>query len=323
MKKILCLLLFALVLGWGGFAEAQQAGKVPRIGYLGGSVNDKNREAFQQGLRERGYVEGKNIVIEYRWVEGRTEEIPDLVAELVRLKVDVIVTGVTLAAQAARKLTTKVPIVIVGTGDPVGTGLVASLARPGGNITGLSSLAPELSGKRVELLKESFPKVSRVGVFWNPASPSNALSWKETEAAARPAALRLQSLEVKSTKDFEGAFAAAVKGRVDALITIRDNVTNTGRPQIVAFAAKHRLPGIYPSVDYVEDGGLMSYAPDFRVMYRRAAIYVDKILKGTKPEDLPVEQPMKFEFVVNLKTAKQIGLTIPPNVLVRADRVIR
>ena len=321
-KKIAVSLLVALILASVHITEAQQPKKVPRIGYLSTRA-DQNHEAFRQGLRELGYVEGKNIVIESRWAEGRTEEIPDLVAELVRLKVDVIVTGLTLAAQAARKLTTTVPIVIVGTGDPVGTGLVASLARPGGNITGLSGLAPELSGKRLELLKESFPKVSRVGVFWNPASPSNAISWKETQAAARPAAVQLHSLEVKSSKDFERAFGAAVKDRVDALITIRDAVTNTGRQQIVAFAAKHRLPAIYPSADYVEGGGLMSYAPDFRDMYRRAAVFVDKILKGTKPADLPVEQPMKFEFIVNLKAAKQIGVTVPPNVLVRADKVIR
>ena len=321
-KKVFAFLVSMVMLVAGFLADAQQPTKIPRLGYLSAS-NDQNREAFRQGLRQLGYVEGKNVVIEYRYAEGRTEQISDLAAELVRLKVDVIVTGSTLAAQTARKLNTTVPIVIVGTGDPVGTGLVASLARPGGNVTGLSGLAPELSGKRLELLKESFPKVSRVGVFWNPASPSNAISWKETEAAARPAAVQLQSLEVKSSKDFEGAFGAAVKERVNALITIRDNVTNTGRQQIVAFAAKHRLPAIYPSAEYVEVDGLMSYAPDFRDIYRRAAAYVDKILKGAKPADLPVEQPMKFELVINLKAAKQIGLTIPQSVLYRADKVIK
>ena len=325
MKNIFGLILLIAIFGWGGFADAQQAKKVYRIGYLGSSAASSSAliDAFRQGLRERGYVEGKNIVVEARWTEGKTETIPDLTAELVRLNVDMIVTSITLAVQAARKLTTTIPIIVVGIGDPVGTGLVASLARPGGNVTGLSGLAPELSGKRVDLLKEAFPKVSRVGVFWNPASPSNALGWKETEAAARPAAIQLKSLEVKSPDDFERAFGIAAKERVNALIVIRDNVFSVGRQQILAFAAKRRLPAIYPAEEYVEVGGLMSYGPDLPDIFRRAATYVDKILKGTKPADLPVEQPMKFEFIVNLKTAKQIGLTIAPNVLVRADRVIR
>ena len=325
MKNIFGLILLLAIFGWGGFADAQQAKKVYRIGYLGSSAASSSAliDAFRQGLRERGYVEGKNIVVEARWTEGKTETIPDLTAELVRLNVDMIVTSITLAVQAARKLTATIPIIVVGIGDPVGTGLVASLARPGGNVTGLSSLAPELSGKRVDLLKEAFPKVSRVGVFWNPASTSNALGWKETEAAARPAAIQLKSLEVKSPDDFERAFGIAAKERVNALIVIRDNVFSVGRQQVLAFAAKRRLPAIYPAAEYVEVGGLMSYGPDLPDIFRRAATYVDKILKGTKPADLPVEQPMKFEFIVNLKTAKQIGLTIAPNVLVRADRVIR
>lgn len=323
MKNFLLVLLVVTVFSGGGVADAQQLAKMPRVGYLSGSQFNQYREAFQRGLRERGYVEGKNIAVEYRYAEGNTERVPELAAELVHLKVDVMVTGVTLAAQAAKKLTTTIPIVVVGVGDPVATGLVASLARPGGNVTGLSGLAPELSGKRLELLKESFSKISRVGVFWNPASPSNVLNWKETQGAAKAAALRLQSLEVKSTKDFERVLAVAAKERADALITIRDNVTNSGRQQIIAFAAKRRLPAMYPAEEYVDDGGLMSYAPDFPDMYRRAAVFVDKILKGTKPEDLPVEQPMRFEFVVNLKTAKEAGLTIEPNVLVRANRVIR
>ena len=321
-KLILNLAALVLVSLLAQIAQAQQAKKVPLIGYLSATA-DQKREAFRQGLRALGYVEGKNIIIEYRYLEGKTEPIPDLTAELVRLNVDVIVTGSTLAAQAARKLTTTIPIIVVGVGDPVGTGLVASLAHPGGNITGLSGLAPELSGKRLELLKEAFPKVSRVGVFWNPASPSNALGWKETEAAARPAAVKLQSLEVRSPDDFERVFRAATKERVNAFIVIRDNVTNIGKQKIIAFAAKHRLPAMYPDTEYVENGGLMSYAPDFLDIFRRAATHVDKILKGTKPADIPVEQPMKFEFVVNLKTAQQTGLTVPPNVLVRANRVIR
>ncbi len=324
MKRIFCLFLIIVILGAGAIADAQQSKKIPRIGYLGGASRDPTRvEAFRQGLRELGYVEGKNVVIEYRWAEGDTARIPDLMAELVRLNVDMIVTSITLAVQTAKQLTTTIPIVVVGIGDPVGTGLVASLARPGGNVTGLSGLAPELSGKRVDLLKEAFPKVSRIAVFWNPASPSNKLGYKETEVAAQAAAVQLQSLEVRGPDDFRRAFETAEKKRADSLIVIRDNVTDTHRQQIVAFAAKKRLPAIYPIVDFVEEGGLMSYAPDFRAIYRRAAIYVDKILKGTKPEDLPVEQPMKFEFVVNLKAAKQIGVTIPPNVLVRADKVIR
>jgi putative ABC transport system substrate-binding protein len=321
-KRIIGFALSAMLFALSVSAQAQQAKKVPRIGYLSATA-DQKREAFLQGLRALGYVEGKNIVIEYRWLEGKTEPIPDLTAELVRLNVDVIVTGSTLVAQAARKLTTTIPIVVVGVGDPVGTGLVASLAHPGGNVTGLSGLAPELSGKRLELLKEAFPKVSRVGVFWNPASPSNALNWKETEAAGRAAAVKLQSLEVRSPDDFERAFRGTTKERVNAFIVIRDNVTNVGKQKIIAFAAKHRLPAMYPDTEYVENGGLMSYAPDFLDIFRRAATHVDKILKGTKPADLPVEQPMKFEFVVNLKTANQTALTVPPNVLVRANRVIR
>jgi ABC-type uncharacterized transport system substrate-binding protein len=306
----------------GSVAQAQQAKKVPRIGYLSARADEK-LEAFRQGLRALGYVEGKNIIIEYRYLEGKTEPIPDLTAELVRLNVDVIVTSTTLAAQVARKLTTTIPIIVVGVGDPVATGLVASLARPGGNITGLSGLAPELSGKRLELLQEAFPKVSRVGVFWNPASPSNALGWKETGVAGRAAGIQLKSLEVKGPDDFERVFKTAAKERVNALIVIRDNVTNVNKQKIIAFAAKHRLPAMYPDTEYVENGGLMSYAPDFLDIFRRAATHVDKILKGTKPADIPVEQPMKFEFVVNLKTATQTALTVPPNVLVRANRVIK
>ena len=308
-------------------AEAQQPAKISRIGFVSGTGDPNTQgplvEAFRQGLRDLGYIEGKNILVEYRFVEGQQDRIPSLVAELVQLKADVIVTSITLAAQAAKRLTTTIPIVIVGTGDPVGTGLVASLARPGGNVTGFSGLAPELSGKRLELLKEAFPKVSRVAVFWNPTSPSNVNSWKATQAAARPLAVQLQSLELRAPNDFGLAFGTATRERSDALIAIRDNLTDSHRRQIVAFAAKNRLPAMYPMKEYAEDDGLMAYAPDFRDIFRRAAIYVDRILKGTKPADLPVEQPMKFEFVINLKTAKQIGLTIPQSVLFRADKVIK
>jgi len=327
-KKIIGLALGALLFALSVLAQAQQAKKVPQVGILS-SISDPSSSpslsvgAFRKGLRDLGYIEGKNILIEYRNAEGKLDRLPELAAELVRLKVDVIVTGITLAAQATKRLTTTIPIVLLGSGDPVGTGLVASLARPGGNVTGLSGGGPELNGKRLELLKEAFPKVSRVAVFWNPSSPSNAISWNETQAAARPLAVQLQSLEVRAANDFGLAFGAATREHADALIVIRDNVTNNHRRQIVAFAAKNRLPAMYPMTEYAEDGGLMAYAPDFLDIQRRAATYVDKILKGAKPADLPVEQPMKFELVINLKTAKALGLTIPPNVLARADKVIR
>jgi putative ABC transport system substrate-binding protein len=305
-----------------GAAGAQQPSKIPRVVFVG-SANNPNRDSFREALRELGYVEGRNIVIDFSPPQGRTDQWSELMAELVRAKVELIVTTVTLAAQAAKKLTTTIPIVIVGTGDPLGTGLVASLARPGGNVTGLSGLAPELSGKRLDLLKEAFPKISRIAVFWNPTSPSNAISWKETQTAAQTMGVQLQSLEVRSIGDFEVKFRTATKDHAEAIVVIRDNLMNESRREIIAFAAKSRLPAMYPAREYVEDGGLISYAPDFSALYRRAAFYVDKILKGTKPADLPVEQPTKFEFVVNLKTAKQIGLTIPQSVLYRADRVIK
>jgi len=305
-----------------GATEAQQPGKIPRVVFVG-SANNPNLALFRDALRELGHVEGRNIVIDFPPPQGRTDQWPDLMADLVRTKVDVIVTSVTLAAQAAKKLTTTIPIVIVSTGDPVGTGLVASLARPGGNVTGLSGLAPELSGKRLELFKEAFPKVSRIAVFWNPTSPSNAISWKETQTAAQTMGLQLISLEVRSVGELEVKFRTAIKDHAEAIVVIRDNIMNESRREIIAFAAKSRLPAMYPAREYVEDGGLISYGPDFSALYRRAAFYVDKILKGTKPAELPVEQPKKFEFIINLKTAKQIGLTIPPNVLARADKVIR
>jgi putative ABC transport system substrate-binding protein len=326
MKKaaVLSILVVAVQLAVGVRAEAEQAKKVPRVVFIGAiGAHDQNLAAFRQGLRELGYVEGQNIVVETRSFEGQSDRLTELAAELVREKFDVLVTPTTVVAQAVRKLSTMIAIVIVATGDPIGTGLVASLAHPGGNVTGLSGLGPELSGKRLELLKEAFPKISHVAVFWNTNSPSNAISWKETQAAALPLAVQLQSLEVRSADDFERAFRAAASKHAEALITIRDVLTNTHRKEIVAFAAKSRLPAMYPTAEFAEEGGLMSYAPDFRDLFWRAAVYVDKILNGTKPADLPVEQPMKFEFVINLKTAKQIGLTIPPNVLVRADRVIK
>jgi putative ABC transport system substrate-binding protein len=280
-------------------------------------------EAFRQGLRELGYVEGKNIVIEWRSTEDKPDRLPALATELVSLKVDVIVTGGPSATRAAKGATSTIPIVMSTDPDPVANGFVASLARPGGNITGLATLAPELSGKRLELLKETVPKLSRVAVFGTSTTPGNAQNIKETELAARAFGLQLQSLDVRAPKDMETAFRAAGKARAESIIVLSGPMVNSHRSQIVDLAVKSRLPAIYPWPEYVEDGGLMSYGPSLTDLNRRAATYVDKILKGRKPADLPVEQPIKFEFIVNLKAAKQIGLTIPPNVLVRADRVIR
>jgi putative ABC transport system substrate-binding protein len=286
------------------------------------SANSTRRDAFLQGLRDLGYVDGKNIAIEYRYTEGELDRLPDLAAELVRLNVDVIVTGAISSVRAAKKATATIPIVFASVGDAVDSGLVSSLARPGGNATGLTFLAPELDGKRLELLKEAFPKVTRVAFLWRvPAARGDPL--KEAEAVAKPLGLRLQSLGVRGPDDFESAFKAAKSGGAEALILTSNPLANTHRARIVDLAAKNRLPGIYPSTDFVKAGGLMSYAPDFLYNWRRAATYVDKILKGTKPADLPVEQPKKFEFVINLKAAKEIGVTIPPNVLARADKVLK
>jgi putative ABC transport system substrate-binding protein len=301
--------------------------KIPRIGFLSGgsptTTSPARYEAFRQRLRELGYVEGKNIVIEYRWVEGKLDRFPALAAELVRLKVDVIVTWGPTATLAAKEATNTIPIVMANDADPVASGVVASLARPGGNITGFSTLSPELSGKRLELLKETVPKLSRVAVLGASTSTSSALALKETELAAGVLGVRLQYLDVLDPKDIETAFREAVKGRADAVLVLPTAVLSSQRKEIVDLAVKSRLPAIYPLTQYTEAGGLMSYEPNLADMWRRAATYVDKILKGTRPADLPVEQPMRFEFVINLKAAKQIGFTIPPNVLVRADRVIR
>ena len=279
--------------------------------------------AFRQRLRELGYVDGQNIAFEVRSAEGRAERLPDLAADLVRLKVDVIVAGGTPAPLAAKRATTAIPIVMASAGDPVGSGLVASLARPGGNVTGLSLLVPELGGKRLQLLKEVVPGVSRVAVLWNAANPYPVLVWRQTEAAARALGVHLQSLDVRGPDDLEGAFAAATRGRAGALITVEDPLTFGQRKRIVDFAARARLPAMYGFREFVDAGGLMSYAASLADLSRRAATYVDKILKGAKPADLPVEQPTKFELVINLKTAKALGLTIPPSVLIRADQVIQ
>ena len=307
-------------------ADAQQPAKVARIGHLGTAdrvAAGHLLEAFRQGLRELGWVEGKNIAIEVRYAEGRYERLPDLAAELVRLKVDVIVAAGTQAALAAKQATSTIPIVMAAVGDPVATGLVASLARPGGNLTGPSLMLPELIGKQLELLKEVVPKVSRVAVLWNSANPLGPPQMREAEGAARALRVRLQLLDVRDPNDFDTAFAAMTKERAGALLVIPDVVFVTHRARVADLAAKSRLPAVYWTRELVEAGGLMAYGANIPDMYRRAATYVDKILKGTKPGDLPIEQPTRFELVINLKTAKALGLTIPQSLRLRADQVIQ
>ena len=308
-------------------AEAQQAGKVPRIGYLGNSSPDLERDldqAFRQGLRELGYVEGQNIVVEYRWAEGKFDRLPTLAAELVHLQVDVIVTAATPGTLAAMRATSTIPLVMAVSADAVGNRLVASLARPGGNVTGSSTGTHELDAKRLELLKEAFPRISRVAFIWNPANPANLLGSKETRLAARALGMTLEPVvAVRGANEVADAFATITRGRPDALFVIADRFLLTQRARIVDFAAKHRLPATYPYREYVVAGGLMSYAPSFTQLFRHAATFVDKILKGAKPADLPIEQPTKFEFIINLKAAKALGLTIPPSLLLRADEVIQ
>ena len=323
---VVALILAAMLFALCSSAEAQQATKIQRIGYLSGSspsTSANRREAFQQGLHELGYVEGKNIVIEWRWAHGKFDRLPALAAELVRLKVDVIVTTGPQATRPTKQATSTIPIVMAQDPDPVGNGFVASLAQPGGNITGLSSLAPELSGKQLELLKETVPQLSCVAVFGTSTNPGNAQNLKEVELAAKALGVKLQYLDVLSPKDIETAFRAASKGSADALLLLAGPVFVLQRAQLVDLAEKSRLPTMYPQTEYTEAGGLMYYGTNTPELFRRAATYVDKILKGAKPADLPVERPTKFELIINLKTAKQIGLTIPPNVLARADRVIR
>jgi putative ABC transport system substrate-binding protein len=319
---VLAGLLFALCVS----AEAQQTKKVPRIGFLAtvspSTIPDRV-EAFRQGLRELGYVEGKNIVIEWRYAEGKADRLPGLAAELVRLKVDIIVTTGPGPTRSAKTATSTIPIVMTADPDPVGEGFVASLARPGGNITGLSSLVPDLSGKRLELLKEIVPGVSRVAVLGVSNYPGNSQALRETELAARVFRLQLQYLDIIDPKAIETAFREASKAHADAVLLLGGAVFVQRRTQIAALAVKSRLPTIHYRHDFVEDGGLISYATSITDLTRRAATYVDKILKGANPADLPVEQPTKFELVINLKTAKQIGLTIPPAVLARADKVIK
>src|SRR5215510_4006633 len=324
--KILVFLLPILTLNFVCLVAAQQSTKVPRIGFLAApspSFFSTRMNAFREGLYDLGHVEGKNISIEYRYAGGKLDRLPALAAELVHQKVDVIVTSSAPGAVAARNATSTIPVVFVTAGDPVDMGLVTSLARPGGNITGLTTHAPELSGKRLELLKEVVPRITRVAVLWNPSNPGFSDMLKEMQAASQAHALQLQSLEVRSLEDFEGAFESITKGDSHAVIVVSDPFLNTHNRLILDLAVKHRLPAMYGGPEVVDAGGLMSYGPGFSDQYRRAATYVDKILRGMKPAELPVERPMKFELVINLKTAKQIGLTIPPNVLYRADRVIK
>jgi len=318
----LCTMLFAVC----SPTDAQQPTKIPRIGYLGVNslnVNPDRREAFRQGLRELGYVEGKNIVIEWRSAEGKSDRLPGLAAELVRLKVDLVVSGGVATTRAAKQATVTIPVVMASDDDPVGSGFAASLARPGGNITGLSTLSPEISGKQLELLKEIVSKLSRVAIGGDVTRPGIPQALREINVAADALGVQVQYLELREPKDIETAFRAASKEHADAVLVLGSPVLLSQRRQIADVAAKSRLPAIYPRPEFVEDGGLMSYGVSFTDLFRRAATYVDKILKGAKPADLPIEQPTKFELVINLKTAKQIGLTIPPNVLARADKVIK
>jgi putative ABC transport system substrate-binding protein len=324
-KKVIGFALSGLLLALRFSAEAQQPKKIPRLGFLGqsSSAETPRVEALRQGLRDLGHVEGKNITIEYRYADARSDKLRALADELVRLNVDLLVVATTPAVQAAKNATKTIPIVFFGVTDPVAAGLVDSLARPGGNITGFTNIASVLSGKRLELLKETVPKLSRVAVLWNPQNPGSVPQWKESQLPGRELGLQLLSMEVISADKFEIAFIEAIKARSAALAVTADPLANSNRKQIVDLATKNRLPAIYPWGEFVENGGLMSYGPNFAAAGRDAARHVDKILKGAKPADLPVEQPIKFEFIINLKAAKQIGLTIPPNVLVRADRVIK
>jgi putative ABC transport system substrate-binding protein len=306
-------------------AEAQAPAKVPRIGFLAPLTfaADTRLDAFLQGLRELGYVDGQTIAIEFRFAEGKSERLPPLAAELVRLKVDVIVATALASTEAAKRATGTIPIVFTVVGDPVAVGLVASLSRPGGNITGLASVAPEVVGKQLELLKEVAPKISRVAILKNPNNPGHTVVLRQAEAAARVLGMQLQILEARIPSEIDAAFAAMRSQRAGGILVARDALVLAQRTQIAALAAKSRLPAVYGFRENVEAGGLMAYGASVSAMYRRAATYVDKILKGAKPADLPVEQPNKFELVINLKTAKALGLTIPPSLLQRADEVIQ
>jgi putative ABC transport system substrate-binding protein len=325
MKYILRFIAITVTLGLGVVAEAQQPAKSLRIGLLtwAASPPSSSPTPFEQGLRQLGYVEGQNITIERRYANGQMDRLPELAVDLARLPLDVILTQSFPAALAAKQATSTIPIVVMGAGDPVATGLVASFARPGGNITGVSALETELSGKRLELLKEAFPKLARVAVLWNAADFGMTLKFRELEKAAQALRVAVQALAVREPKDFDGAFSEMMRKRPEALFVITDPLTILNRQQLFELATKSRLPAMYENSSYVDDGGLMAYGPSQSENLQRALRHVDKILRGTKVSELPIEQPTKFEFIVNLKTAKQLGLTIPPNVLARADRVIK
>ena len=322
-REFIALFLSAAVLPLT--VAAQTSPRIPRVGFLGAAsptAAGGNLDALRQGLRALGYVEGQTIALEVRWAEGRPERMSELVDELLRLEIDVLVVGSNPAVLAAKKATQTIPIVMVAAADPVGRGLVASLSHPGGNVTGLSLSNEELSSKRVQLLKEFVPLLARVAVLRNPLMTGHAFFWQDTEAAARKLGLELQPLEVRGVDDFEVAFAAARRGNAQALIAFDDPLIIANRTRVMALAADHRIPAMYGFREFPDDGGLMSYGANFAVLFRRAATFVDKILKGANPTDLPVEQPTKFEFVVNLKTAKALGLVIPPAILASADDVI-
>jgi len=321
IRFVLSATLFALCFPVG----AQQPAKVPKIGWLSPSsaASSTTIDLFQREFRKLGYVEGKNVAFESRHADDKLDRLPGLADELVRIKVDVIIVSGSAATVAAKKSTNTIPIVFLTVPDPVALGLVDSLARPGGNVTGFTTIAEVLAAKRLELLKEAVPKLSRVAVLWNPQSPSSEQQWKESELSARELGLQLHSMKVSSADKYESAFKEAIKARSAALAVTLHTLANSNQNRIADLATKNRLPAIYPRGDLVTSGGLMSYGPDRNEPFRRGAAFVDKILKGAKPADIPVEQPTKFEFVINLKTAKQIGVTIPPNVLARADRVIR
>ena len=307
-------------------AEAQPSAKVPRIGLLSvlsPALGESKAESFRQGLRELGYMEGQNFLLESRWAEGHRERLADFAADLVRLQVAVIVTESTPSALAAKQATDTIPIVMTTGGDPVAAGLVESFARPGGTVTGLTMFTPELSSKRLRLLQEAFPQTLLVAVLWNAANPGNAGPYEETKATAHALGLQLQSVEVHAPSDLDLAFETLARTRPSALITLADGMLLDNRARLVAFAAQSRLPAIFPDRDFAEAGGLMTYGPNLAVNFQRAAAFVDKIMKGAKPADLPVERPMKFELVINLKTAQELGLTIPPALLFQADEVIR
>ena len=319
---LLALLLAVSLLAAPFAAEGQRAGKVYRVGYLV-AVRTPLDEAFREGLRELGYLEGQNLLIEYRNADGRYDRLPELAAELVRLKPDLIVVITGPGTQAVKQATTTIPIVMLGVVNPVEAGLVRSLAHPGGNVTGLSTQQTELFPKALQLLKEMIPKLSRLAWLWNPTNRAAVAAWKDIQAPAQTMGVALRSVEVRTADDFDSAFSQMIQERPDAVFVGADHVLLTARARIVEFTVKNRLPAFYGQKQYVEAGGLMFYGPDRRQMYRRAAYFVDRILKGAKPADLPVEQPMRFELVINLKTAKALGLTIPPSILVLADEVIQ